>query len=55
MNSRVVSLDDYRGTPRLRSAVASFFSDKQLSSNTRRAYRQALSAVAEDLGVGLSR
>ena len=53
MNSRVVSLADYRGTPRLRSAVEAFFSDKQLSSNTRRAYRQALSAVVEDLGVGL--
>ena len=53
MNSRVVALADYRGTPRLRSAVASFFSDKQLSSNTRRAYRQALSAVVEDLGLEL--
>ena len=51
MNSRVVALADYRGTPRLRSAVEAFFSDKQLSSNTRRAYRQALSAVVEDLGV----
>ena len=50
MNSRVVALADYRGTPRLRSAVEAFFSDKQLSSNTRRAYRQALSAVAETLG-----
>ena len=50
MNSRVVALADYRGTPRLRSAVEAFFSDKQLSSNTRRAYRQALSAVAESLG-----
>ena len=50
MNSRVVALDDYRGTPRLRSAVEAFFCDKQLSSNTRRAYRQALSTVAETLG-----
>ena len=50
MNSRVVALADYRGTPRLRSAVEAFFSDKQLSANTRRAYRQALSAVAESLG-----
>ena len=50
MNSRVVALADYRGTPRLRSAVEAFFSDKQLSSNTRRAYRQALSAVVQDLG-----
>ena len=50
MNGRVVALADYRGTPRLRSAVEAFFSDKQLSSNTRRAYRQALSAVAETLG-----
>ena len=53
MSGRVVALADYRGTPRLRSAVEAFFSDKQLSSNTRRAYRQALSAVVEDLGVGL--
>ena len=53
MNSRVVALADYRGTPRLRSAMEAFFSDKQLSANTRRAYRQALSAVAEDLGVDL--
>ena len=53
MNSRVVALADYRGTPRLRSAVEAFFSDKQLSSNTRRAYRQALSAVVEDLGLDL--
>ena len=50
MSGRVVALSDYRGTPRLRSAVEAFFSDKQLSSNTRRAYRQALSAVAESLG-----
>ena len=54
VNSRVVALSDYRGTPRLRSAVEAFFSDKQLSANTRRAYRQALSAVAEDLGLDLS-
>ncbi len=54
MNSRVVSLADYRGTPRLRSAVEAFFSDKQLSANTRRAYRQALSAMVEDLGLDLS-
>ena len=54
MNSRVVALADYRGTPRLRSAVEAFFSDKQLSANTRRAYRQALSAVFEDLGMDLS-
>ena len=53
MNGRVVALADYRGTPRLRSAVEAFFSDKQLSSNTRRAYRQALSAVVEDLGLDL--
>ena len=46
----MVVLDDYRGTPRLRSAVEAFFSDKQLSSNTRRAYSQALSAVSETLG-----
>ena len=50
MNNRVVALADYRGTPRLRSAVEAFFSDKQLSANTRRAYSQALSAVAETLG-----
>ena len=55
MSGRVVTLADYRGTPRLRSAVEAFFSDKQLSSNTRRAYRQALSAVVEDLGMGPSR
>ena len=54
MNSRVVTLADYRGTPRLRSAVEAFFSDKQLSANSRRAYRQALSAVVEDLGLDLS-
>ncbi len=47
----MVALADYRVTPRLRSAVEAFFSDKQLSSNTRRAYRQALSAVVEDLGL----
>ena len=41
MNGRVVALADYRGTTRLRSAVEAFFSDKQLSANTRRAYRQA--------------
>ena len=50
MNGRVVALSDYRGTPRLRSAVAAFFSDKQLSANTRRAYAQALQAIAEELG-----
>ena len=55
MNSRVVALADYRGTPRLRSAVEAYFADKQLSSNTRRAYRQALTAVVEDLGVDLLR
>ena len=54
MNSRVVALADYRGTPRLRSAVEAYFADKQLSANTRRAYRQALSAVAENLGMGTS-
>ena len=53
MSSRVVALSDYRGTPRLRSAVEAFFSDKQLSANTRRAYRQALSTVVEDLGMDL--
>ena len=53
MNSRVVALADYRGTPRLRLAIEAFFSDKQLSANTRRAYRQALSAVVEDLGLDL--
>ena len=53
VNSRVVALDEYRGTPRLRSAIEAFFSDKQLSANTRRAYRQALSAVVEDLGMDL--
>ena len=40
MNGRVVALADHRGTPRLLSAVVSFFSDKQLSAKTRRAYRQ---------------
>ena len=50
MNGRVVALADYRGTPRLRSAIEAFFSDKQLSANTRRAYSQALSAVAETVG-----
>ena len=54
MNSQVVAIADYRGTPRLRSAVEAFFADKQLSSNTRRAYRQALSAMVEDLGLDLS-
>ena len=54
MINRVVALADYRGTPRLRSAVEAFFSDKQLSANTRRAYRKALSAVVEDLGLDLS-
>ena len=53
VNGRVVALADYRGTPRLRSAVEAFFSDKQLSANTCRAYRQALSAVVEDLGMDL--
>ena len=53
MNGRVVAMADYRGTPHLRSAVEAFFSDKQLSANTRRAYRQALSAVVEDLGMDL--
>ena len=48
-----MALADYRGTPRLRSAVEAFFSDKPLSANTRRAYRQALSAVVEDLGLDL--
>ena len=46
----MVALSDYRGTPRLRSAVAAFFSDKQLSANTRRTYAQALQAIAEELG-----
>ena len=50
MNGRVVAIAGYRGTPRLRSAVEAFFSDKQLSANSRRAYRQALSAVIETLG-----
>ncbi len=50
MNGRVVALSDYRGTPRLRSAVDAFFSDKQLSANTRRAYSQALQAIAKELG-----
>ena len=50
MNSRVVALADYRGTPRLESAMEAFFSDKQLSANTRRAYSQALSAIDEKLG-----
>ena len=53
MNIRVVTLADYRGTPRLRAAVEAFFADKQLSVNTRRAYRQALTAVVEDLGMDL--
>ena len=42
MNGRVIALSDYRGTPRLRSAMEAFFSDKQFSANTRRAYSQAL-------------
>ena len=46
----MVALSDYWGTPRLRSAVAAFFSDKQLSANTRRTYAQALQAIAEELG-----
>ena len=50
MSGRVVALSDYRGTPRLGSAVDTFFSDKQLSANTRRAYSQALSAIADGLG-----
>ena len=50
VNSRVVALADYRGTPRLRAAVEAFFSDRQLSANTRRAYSQALHTVAEDMG-----
>ena len=50
MSGRVVALSDYRGTPRLRSAVEAFFSDKQLSANTRRGYSQALQAIAEELG-----
>ena len=54
MNGRVVALADYRGTPRLGSAVEAFFSDKQLSANTRRAYSQALSAITEGVGVGPS-
>ena len=47
MNGRVVTLADYRRPPRLRSAIGAFFADKQLSAKTRRAYSQALSAVAE--------
>ena len=50
MNGRVVALSDYRGTPRLRSAIEAFFSDKQLSANTRRSYSQALSTIVEELG-----
>ena len=53
VNSRVVAIADYRGTPRLQSAVEAFFSDKQLSANSRRGYRQGLSAVVEDLGLDL--
>ena len=45
MNSRVVTLADYRGTPRLRSAVEAFFSDKQLSANTRREPRDQTKAI----------
>ena len=50
MGNKVVALADYRGGSRLRWAVESFFSDKQLSPNTRRAYRQTLTVVAEELG-----
>ena len=50
MTSRVVALADHRGTPRLRAAVEAFFSDKQLSVNTRRAYSHALFSVAEAFG-----
>ena len=50
MSGRVVALSDYRGTPRLRAAIEAFFSDKQLSANTRRTYSQALWAIADGLG-----
>ena len=50
MNGRVVALSDYPRTPRMRPAMEAFFSDKQLSANTRRAYSQALSAIADGLG-----
>ena len=46
----MVALSDYTGIPRLGSAVDAFFSDKQLSANTRRAYSQALQAITEELG-----
>ena len=49
MNGRVVAMADYRGRPRLRSAIEAFFSDKQLSTNTRRTYEQTLQAIAEEL------
>jgi len=38
VSGRVVALAHYRGIPRLGSAVEAFFSDKQLSVSTRRAY-----------------
>ena len=50
MSGRLVALSDYRGTPRLGSAIEAFFSDKQLSTNTRRACSQALHTVVVDLG-----
>ena len=54
MNGQVVALSDYRGTPRLGSAIEAFFSDKQLSTNTRRAYSQALKPLIGDLGWDLA-
>ena len=53
VNSRVVTLADYRGTPRLRSAIEAFFADKQLSANSRRAYSpSSIRPLLEDLWAG---
>ena len=55
MNGRVVAIADYRGTPRLRSAVEAFFSDKQLSANSRRAYSAGALGRDRDPGLGPAR
>ena len=40
--------------PTLADAVEGFFSDKDLSPNTRRTYRQALDALVADLGQNMT-
>ena len=50
--AEVVPLPDR--IPTLADAVEGFFSDKDLSPNTRRTYRRALDALVADLGQNMT-